>query len=260
MRTLTVTSPPERGPDVTALQVLLGVTPADGVYGIQTATAAYRAKIRLGYAHPDHSAGDELEAYLTGKRKPTAAMRKRGGKQPKVGPTPSPAPTPPTSHEEIVRAACVSVAQLLLANAARIHYPPNDQRTTGSIHEISSLASLQNILGSAGGLTADCSQTVSLIAHVAGARCPDGEYAKDWAADGYTGTLLAGCEHITAGQVKPGDLHVYGAGTGHHVAMALSAGPNPEMVSHGSDPIRLVRDSDESRYQPAGGAWLRLPT
>lgn len=262
MRTLTLTHPPEQGPDIARLQQLLRVA-ADGIYGTQTATAVYRRKIELGYEKPDHTAGDLLLAYLTGTKHPTAAMRARAAKN--AGKTSAPgssstAPNEPLTHEQLVRQNCVAIAHLLLANAARIHYPPGDRRTTSRIHQIATRDDLDHALDQSGGLTLDCSQTVSLIAHVAGANCPDGDYAKNWAADGYTGTLLDGCDKITATQVQRGDFHVYGAGTGHHVAMALEHGPNPLMISHGSDPIRTIRDSDEVGYQPAGGAWLRLPT
>lgn len=47
----------------------------DGVYGVLTAQAVYRAKYWLGYLKPDHVAGDLLFSYLEGKRKPNLAMR-----------------------------------------------------------------------------------------------------------------------------------------------------------------------------------------
>lgn len=249
-----------RGPDAENVQRLLGVIPADGIWGIQSGTAAYRKKVELGYAKPDHTAGDLLVDYLTGKKKPTAAMVKRAKGQPPVGPTPSPTPTPPETHEEQVRAAVVSTWHLLVANADRVHYPPGDRRTTSNIHTISTVSQLRAVLASSAGLTADCSQTASMVSHIAGARCPDGEYAANWAADGYTGTLLAGCAHIPASQVQVGDLHVYGGGTGHHVAQCVQrVGRDFLMGSHGSDPPRFILDSVEASYQPAGGAWLRLP-
>lgn len=256
-RTLRLTSPLEQGPDVEAMQRLLHVVPADGVYGIQTATAAYRAKVRLGYAKPDHSAGELLVDYLTGKRKPTAAMVKRAGKQP---PLPHPPPRPPANREELIREAIVATWHLLIANATKVHYPPHDIRPTEWIHTIATRTELLEVLASHDGLWADCSQTVSMVSHVAGAKCPDGDYAKDWAADGYTGTLIDGCDKITKAQARIGDLHVYGAGTGHHVAQKLADVTGDALMgSHGSDPPRLILDSDEARYQPWGGVWLRLP-
>jgi hypothetical protein len=264
VRTLTPTHPPEHGPYVEEMQRALTAfgfpVQVDGVWGVQSGTAAYRAKVTLGYAKPDHTAGDLLLAYLTGRKKPTAAMVKRAKRQPPVGPTPSPAPAPPATHEETVRGAVVATWHLLVANASKVHYPPGDRRTTSNIHTISSRDELRAILASPGGLTADCSQTASMVAHIAGAKCPDGEYAANWAADGYTGTMLAGSEHISVSQVKVGDFHVYGPGTGHHVAQCLQrAGRDFLMGSHGSDPPRLILDSVEASYQPAGGAWLRLP-
>lgn len=103
MRTLRLASPLMRGEDVRGSQRILnraGYLPAagvDGVYGPVTANAAKRAKHRLGYAAGDVNGamGDELRAYLSGKRKPTPAMRvrakarasaeKRAAKQRSVG-------------------------------------------------------------------------------------------------------------------------------------------------------------------------------
>lgn len=73
------------GDDVRGSQRILnraGYLPAagiDGVYGPVTANAAKRAKWALGYARGDVNGamGDELRAYLAGKRKPTPAMRVR---------------------------------------------------------------------------------------------------------------------------------------------------------------------------------------
>ena len=52
---------------------------------------------------------------------------------------------------------------------------------------------------------------------------------------------------------------MWGAGTGHHAGMVYEAGSDPVEFSHGSDPCRLVTDSLEAAYQPAGGTFLRLP-
>lgn len=259
MRTLKLANPPMHGPDVEAIQKLVSV-PADGVYGVQTANAVYRAKVKLGYEKPDHSAGDLFVAYMTGRRKPTAAMAKRAHSAPKLGPGSSTSPASAQTPEQLMRAAVPKIWALLVANASKVHYPAGDRRTTSNIHTISTLADLEQILASPAGLTADCSQTASMVAHIAGAKCPDGEYAANWAADGYTGTMLAGSEHITQSQVQVGDFRVYGGGTGHHVAEVTAVLPNGdfEMGSHGGDPVHFILNSVEQTYQPAGGTWLGL--
>lgn len=260
-RVLHPASPPLHGADVTALQALLHV-PADGIYGTQTATAVYRRKVELGYAHPDHSSGGLLLEYLTGKKHPSPAMvaraKKNAGKT--TPPGSSSPPSAPLSHEDKVRAAIAYTWRYLIANAEKVHYPTNDVRTTEGIHLISTMAELEAINNSPQGLTADCSQTVSLVSHVSGAKCPDGEYAAGWKADGYTGTLLAGCERITKAQAKVGDPHVYGGGTGHHVAQKIGEQDGDALMgSHGHNPPELILDNTETSRQPAGGAWLRLP-
>lgn len=85
MRTLRLASPNMRGADVTDAQRELardGYLPAsaiDGIYGPVTANAAKTAKYRLGYPARDLTPvyGQLLHDYLTGKRKPTTAMRLR---------------------------------------------------------------------------------------------------------------------------------------------------------------------------------------
>ena len=70
-RTLHLTNPLLKGPDVEALQTLLAPYhpgEVDGEFGPATAAAVKRAKWTLGYAdgHCDGSAGDLLLGYLHG--------------------------------------------------------------------------------------------------------------------------------------------------------------------------------------------------
>lgn len=261
MRVLKVTHPPTQGADVRMLQKLLGMQ-VTGRYDQASANAVYRKKLWLGYQTPDHSAGDKLVAYLEGKLTPTPAMMKRAvayrhkingsGKQPNRKPTPA---DKQAAHEAAVRASAVSVMHLLLAQTARVHYPLHDVRTR-TIFGIGTLAQLEQELN-AGRLTIDCSQAVTLIAHVAGANDPNGG---NFRADGYTGTLLHGCKGISVTQARPGDLCVFGPGTGHHVVMVMQPGADPLFFSHGQekDPI-AIRHSVEARFQPSGSRFLRLP-
>lgn len=162
---------------------------------------------------------------------------------------------PLATTEAAARANAVSLMRMMIAQNAKIHYPAHDVRTM-TVHGISTRAQLEAAI-MANTLTIDCSQSVTLIAHVAGAKDPNGG---NFSSDGYTGTLLSGCEHITRAQAKPGDLRVFGGGTGHHVAMVLQAGPDPLLFSHGQErgPV-AVSESSEARFQPPGGTFLRLP-
>jgi hypothetical protein len=160
-----------------------------------------------------------------------------------------------SGHETLVRARALWLMRLLLAEAPRVHYPPGDRRTM-TICGIATRAQLADALDD--GLTVDCSQAVTLIAHVAGAQDPNGA---GYAADGYTGTLLRGSDHIPHESAKCGDLRVFGGGTGHHVAMVMAPGSDPLLFSHGAErgPVAIL-ESAETRSQPAGGTFLRLPT
>jgi hypothetical protein len=264
VRTLQLTHPPEHGDDVRALQQLLGM-PATGQYDESAANAVYRKKLELGYLTPDHNAGDQLVSFLKGTKHPTPAMLKRAEvyrrSLTKKGSTARPATLQATAAqkaaaaEAAVRAKAVSVMHMMITQNPRIHYPAHDVRTM-TIHAIATLAELEAKIAS-NTLTIDCSQAVTLIAHVAGAKDPNGG---NWASDGFTGTLLKGCQPISRAQAKPGDLRVFGGGTGHHVCMVMQPGSDPLLFSHGqeNDPIP-INESVEARFQPPGGTFLRLP-
>lgn len=86
---LFLASPLMRGPEVRALQLLLGDTnntskfgnfrpgSVDGVFGESTAGAVRRAKHWLGYKNPDNVAGPRLVEYLSGKRSLNLGMKAR---------------------------------------------------------------------------------------------------------------------------------------------------------------------------------------
>jgi hypothetical protein len=262
MRQLHLTTPPEHGPEVRELQHLLGV-PVTGTYDTATANAVYRKKLLLGYSSPDHAAGDLLMAYLEGKKKPTAAMVKRAALQRKAlakaeaerpHSKAATAANATAAREAAVRAAAVSLMQFLHDENLRVHYPFQDRRTM-TIHHIATRAQLEHQLAQR--LEIDCSQAMTLIAHVAGAKDPNG---RDYREDGFTGTLVDGCRPITRAQARPGDMRIFGRGTGIHVAMVLAPGADPLLFSHGQEkgPL-LIRESVEARYQPSGGTFIRLP-
>ena len=92
MKTLKLTSPYMRGPEVKVMQAAIKKKgwlkgAVDGVYGPLSAQSAYRSKYWLGYMKLDQTAGDTLLAYLTGKKKPTEAMQKRAAARRKAAAT-----------------------------------------------------------------------------------------------------------------------------------------------------------------------------
>jgi len=103
-------------------------------------------------------------------------------------------------------------------------------------------------------INADCSAFVTWCYWIAGAPDPNGLHYNH---EGYTGTLLHGLE-IPRDQVQPGDVIVYGPGTGWHTALVIEAGADPLTISHGQqgDPS-LVRVSQDGR-QPQ--RYLRFKT
>jgi len=86
VRIFALSTPPMHGEDVKKMQRALrdcrygdfmrGAA-IDGVYGVYTAQAVYRAKYWLGYAKPNQAAGLGLYRYLTGEVSLTTDMRER---------------------------------------------------------------------------------------------------------------------------------------------------------------------------------------
>jgi len=77
---------------------------------------------------------------------------------------------------------------------------------------------------------------------------------------GYTGTFLDVCELIQGPACQPGDFVVYGPGTGVHMAPIAKAGPDPTIVSHGSNGLWVGPASQgcpESGYV-AGRPYVRF--
>ena len=81
-------------------------------------------------------------------------------------------------------------------------------------------------------LTTDCSGFITLCYKLAG--CPDPN-GLGYNGQGYTGTLLDHGRHIPKDAVQPGDVVVYGPGTGWHTALIVQGGPDPLTVSHGQE-------------------------
>lgn len=86
-------------------------------------------------------------------------------------------------------------------------------------------------------LSTDCSGFATLCYRLAGLSDPNGLGYKEL---GYTGTLLEYAQHhgrilTDVSQARPGDLIVYGPGTGSHVAVIIEPGCDPLTVSHGQE-------------------------
>lgn len=107
--------------------------------------------------------------------------------------------------------------------------------------------------------TTDCSGFATLVYKSAGAPDPNG---LNYNGFGYTGTLLQHMKQIRWWSRRPGDLCVYGPGTGHHVAIYMEPRGIGDalMCSHGREQgPELVLQSAMKKGQPAPVRWLRLP-
>jgi cell wall-associated NlpC family hydrolase len=95
-------------------------------------------------------------------------------------------------------------------------------------------------------ITADCSSAVTYWFYWAGITMdPNGLGYNGY---GYTGTLLSHGTKIDKSSVAPGDVVVYGEGTGDHTALVVEVhGPDILTISHG--------DSKGPRY-----VWVSKPT
>lgn len=231
------------GPDVLHAQQLLAANPfadfrpgtADGIFGPASAEAVRRAKLALGYPDKavDASCGPTLLAFLEGTRPLPGGYRARAAARATAAAVPA--------GSASLRDAVVAVARWGIANEAQIHY--EQRRPIDGIDESQKLP-----------LHTDCSGFVTLCHRWAGAPDPNG---RKFDGQGYTGTILQACRQIALNVVQPGDLVVWGAPPGHHVALVLEAGPDPLLVSHGSErgPY-AVRFSEAATWQPAPATWL----
>ena len=104
-------------------------------------------------------------------------------------------------------------------------------------------------------VSTDCSGAVTLWYKWAGAADPNGQ---GYDGEGYTGTLLGHGQEIPLSEVVPGDVVVYGPGTGWHTALIVEGGNNPLTVSHGEqgDPSYVYVNQDGRQPQ----RYLRFDT
>ena len=143
---------------------------------------------------------------------------------------------------------------VLVARKAKVHYGQVRPMVSRAIH---TLAALKRWLLRRGGLTLDCSESVTLICHIAGLRDPNG---LNYDGSGYTGTLLGYLEHYSdPARAKTGALWVVGGGTGEHVCMVRHPDPtNPVLFSHGTEADPSYYTLDQLKAAFPGQPWTFL--
>ena len=239
VRKLGLTNPHLTGPDVKQAQQLLTTNQygnfqpgaIDGEFGPATAAATKGAKWELGFPEKACTTtfGPGIEGLLSGKPLPPSyAARRKQRLQQVTGGTG-------------LRAKIVQLARWGIQNEPQIHY--QQLRPVDGMSQPKKLP-----------LYTDCSGFSTLCYKWAGSTVdPNGG---NWTG-AYTGTMLQHCRHIPKSAVKPGDLVVWGAYPGHHVALVLEAGADPLLCSHGQEkgPFAITF-SAESKFQPKPATWL----
>ena len=81
-------------------------------------------------------------------------------------------------------------------------------------------------------ITTDCSGLATCCYFRAGAPDPNGK-GYDTSQTMFTGTMLDHLPHIPLSKAHPGDLAVFGTGTGKHVVIIIGEGSDPTCISHG---------------------------
>ena len=239
VRKLGLTNPHLTGADVKQAQQLLTTNPygnfqpgaIDGEFGPATAAATKEAKWELGFPEKACTTtfGPGIEGLLSGKPLPPSYAARRKQRLQKV--------TGGTG----LRAKIVQLARWGIQNEPQIHY--QQLRPVDGMSQPKKLP-----------LYTDCSGFSTLCYKWAGSTVdPNGG---NWTG-AYTGTMLQHCRHIPKSAVKPGDLVVWGAYPGHHVALVLEAGADPLLCSHGQEkgPFAITF-SAESKFQPTPATWL----
>lgn len=156
-----------------------------------------------------------------------------------------------THHLSSSRSRLAALMDFLVAHEPHVHYPPNDRRTM-SIHTISAMSTLEQLVTSPKGLTVDCSQSAQLIFHVAGWADPCG---LDYRIDGTTRSMLAHLgdrAYTKPSEANVGALFVFGPGTGDHVAICRHPGANPTLFSHGQEkgPLLIPYQLERAAHRP----------
>jgi len=140
------------------------------------------------------------------------------------------------------RKRAIAVMDLLVNKTGKVHYR---QARPMSTKWINTMAELRSALARSQGITMDCSESVTLICHIAGMNDPNGFKYNGY---GYTGTILNYCKpHYTdPRKANVGALVVCGPGAGDHVMMVRKTGSDPLLFSHGGE------------YDPKYVRWSRI--
>jgi lysozyme family protein len=247
---LQLANPPITGPDVKEAQQLLKANlfgsfnpgKLDGEYGEVTAGAVQRAKWELGYpaTASDSTFGPQLKAFLSGRKPLPATFKTRRAKRLRT-----------IRSERVVRKRIVDWALWGCKNTARVAYSRD-----GNVR--------LSALGSKGTLplATDCSAFATLCYCWAGAPNPNARGAFDARQPAFTGSMLAHCRGIPRSAAQPGDLVVWTPPrSGQHVALVVTAGADPMLVSHGDDSgpkkLRFSAENASQRRRGHGTAvWL----
>jgi lysozyme family protein len=249
-RVLQLANPHMTGDDIKTAQLLLRKNKfgswdpggTDGEFGELTAGAVRRAKWELGYpaSAVNGTYGPQLGALLSGKKALPAAFRKRRAQRLKQ-----------TGSDKTARKRIVNWALWGVKNSKRIGY------TRDGTVRLSAMATPGALP-----LATDCSGFATFCYAWAGAPNPNWPGPYDARAGAYTGTMLDHCRRIPKSAALPGDLVVWTPPSrGQHVAVVVSGGADPMLVSHGDDTgPKRVRFSAEDRSQRRRGhgtaVWL----
>lgn len=142
-----------------------------------------------------------------------------------------------------LRDAIVANAYWGVANEPAIHYSqgPSRMNAIGHPHQLP--------------LYTDCSAFITLCYNWAGAPDPNGRHYDGY---GFTGTFVAALPQIDVSHALPGDVIVYGPGTGDHIVVVVQSGSDPLTISHGQERgPALVRHSVEVRAHRAPSRAFR---
>jgi len=140
------------------------------------------------------------------------------------------------------RKRAAAVMDYLVNHTGKVHYRQSRPMST---RWINTMDELRKAIARSGGITCDCSESVTLICHIAGMNDPNGFKYNGY---GYTGTILNYCKpHYTdPSKANIGALVVCGPGAGDHVMMVRRPGKDPLLFSHGGE------------YDPKFVRWSRI--
>lgn len=142
----------------------------------------------------------------------------------------------------------------LVAAEPRVHYGQVRPMVTAKIRDE---AALRRALARPAGITLDCSEIATLLCRLAGLADPNG---RGYDGSGYTGTMLEHLPHYDdPRRANIGALVVLGPGTGEHVCMVRTPGPDPILFSHGWEGgPALIRFSAERAYHRPPATFLAI--